>query len=95
MGAWLKFPSIYIATITREDLLRLLPMATGEADFREAGDLIAGRHWRIRLTPVDPLVIGSLQLDRYRVEHEFSGLSEQEVDAFMTRFGLHLQRGGG
>ncbi|PKO84105.1 MAG: hypothetical protein CVU17_05905 [Betaproteobacteria bacterium HGW-Betaproteobacteria-11] len=73
----------------------MLPAATGEADFRDTGDLIAGRHWRLRLTPVEPLVIGSLQLHRYHVEHEFSGLSEQEIDAFMTRFGQHLQRGGG
>lgn len=91
----MKFPPVYIATITREDLLRLLPAATGEADFQEVGDLIVGRHWGLRLTPVEPLVIGSLHLDRYRVEHEFFGLSEQEIDAFMTRFSLYLQRGGG
>lgn len=91
----MKSPLIYLATITREDLLRLLPAATGEADFREAGNLIAGRHWRIHLTPVDPLIIGSLRLDRYRIEHVFSGLGESEIDAFMTRFWRYFQRGGG
>ena len=91
----MKFPRAYDATVTRADFVRLLPEATGQDDFVEAGDVFAGRGWRLRLSPIAPLEIGMVRLARHRVEITFEGLSAEAEEAFMRRFTLHYQRGGG
>ena len=91
----MKFPLAYDATITRGDFVRLLPRATGGAEFHEIDDRFRGRGWSLRLTRLPPLEIGMVRLERHRVEIEFDGLSAQEQDRFMQRFTLHYQRGGG
>ena len=91
----MKFPSTYDATITREDFVRLLPQATGGAKFQEIDNRYCGRGWSLRLTPMPPLEIGMVRLERHRIEIEFSELTMEEQDRFMQRFTLHYQRGGG
>jgi hypothetical protein len=91
----MKFPLAFDATITRDEFLRLLPDATDGDAFRQVDDAFIGRRWRIVLSSIEPLRIGSLLLDRYHVEIAFSGMSAQEIDRFMQRFSAHYQRGGG
>ena len=83
-------------TISREDFLRILPAAAGTGIVEEA-ELVRsadpGRPWSIRLTPLAPLVLGSLAMDRQRVELELPEGSAAE--AFLARFWLHFRRGGG
>jgi hypothetical protein len=42
-----------------------------------------------------PRAIALIRLPRMTVNFRFSGVSEDERKAFMKRFDLHLQRGGG
>jgi hypothetical protein len=91
----MKLPTSYDATITREDFLRLLPEATGQADISEEPGRFRGRGWSLRLTPIAPLEIGSVRLERHRVEIEFEGWDEAAQEDFMRRFTLAYQRGGG
>ena len=91
----MRFPLAYDATTTRADFIRVLPQATGEGELREIDGRFCGRGWAIRLTPVAPLEIGIVRLERHRVEIEFDGLTVEEQERFMQRFSLHFQRGGG
>ncbi len=91
----MKFPLAYDATTTREDFVRLLPLATGGEPLREIDGEFRGKRWSVRLTPIPPLEIGLVRLERHRVEIAFDGLDEAAQDAFMRRFTLHYQRGGG
>lgn len=91
----MKLARRHDATITRQDFLRILPAATGEAQICESAGMFFGRGWSLRLTAMPPLEIGSVRLERHRVEIEFDGLTEEEQERFMQRFTLHYQRGGG
>jgi hypothetical protein len=91
----MRLPLAFDATITREDFARLLRLAAGAAEFRASDDAFSGPGWRIRLTPLDPLAIGIVKLERHHVEIEFDGLTMDEQDSFMQRFTLCFQRGGG
>ena len=91
----MRFPLAYDATTTRQDFIRLLPQAAGEAELREIDGRFCGRGWSIRLTRIPPLEIGLVRLERHRVEIEFDGLTVEEQDRFMQRFALYYQRGGG
>ena len=91
----MKFPRAYDATITRADFIRLLPQATGQANFSAEDDVFRGHGWSLRLMPIPPLEIGSVRLERHRIEVGFEGFSPEDEDAFMRRFTLHYQRGGG
>lgn len=91
----MKFPLSYDATITREDFIRLLPRATGDAEFEQIDNRFCGKGWSIYLTPLPPLGIGLVRLERHRVEIGFDGWSADEQDRFMQRFTQHYQRGGG
>lgn len=91
----MKFPHSYDATITRADFLRLLAVATGDADFTEQDGVFRGRGWQLRFSPIPPLEIGMVRLERHRIEISFDGISAQDQEAFMQRFTLHYQRGGG
>jgi hypothetical protein len=77
----MKFPLTYEATTTRADFLRILPLATGEAELREIDGRLCGRGWAIRLTPIAPLEIGLVRLERHRVEIEFDGLTMRRAGA--------------
>ena len=91
----MRFPLAYDATTTREDFLRLLPLATGEPEFREIDGRLCGKGWSVRLTCMPALEIGRVRLERHRVEIEFDGMTEEKQDRFMRRFALYYQRGGG
>ena len=91
----MRFPLAYDATTSREDFVRLLPLAVGGEDFREIDGRFRGKGWSICLTAIPPLEIGLVRLERHRVEIAFDGLDQAAQDAFMDRFSLYYQRGGG
>jgi hypothetical protein len=91
----MKFPRTYDATITRADFLRLLPAATGETGFTEQDGLFRGHCWSLRFSPISPLEIGMVRLERHRVEIAFEGMTPEAEETFMQRFTLYYQRGGG
>ena len=91
----MKFALTHEATITRADFLRILPAATGEDDVRCVDGCYVGRGWSLRLTPLPPLKIGIVEMERHRVEIEFDGLSREARERFMNRFTQHYFRGGG
>ena len=86
-------------TLTRADFLRLLPGAVGRGPVQEAGDSFSGgegsRSWTLRLVPLEDRRLGSVSLPRHRVELHLEGHTEAEAQAFLTRFLLGFQRGGG
>ena len=89
------FPRAYDATTSRADFVRLLPVATGQTDYRQSGDEFIGNGWCLRFSQISPLAIGMVRLERHRIEIVFDGLDEDAQDAFMRRFSLYYQRGGG
>ena len=91
----MKFPQSYEAATSRQEFVRLLAVATGDPTLTETPDGFVGQGWQIRLTAIAPLEIGSVRLERHRVEISFSGMSGDEQNAFMRRFTQHYQRGGG
>jgi hypothetical protein len=91
----MKFPLVYEATSSRRDFVRLLARATDDPALKETPDGFAGQGWHVRLTAIAPLEIGSVRLERHRVEISFQGLSGDEQEVFMRRFTQHYQRGGG
>ena len=48
-------------------------------------------HWQV----LAPRVIALIRLPRMAVSFRFTGVNDGERAAFMKRFDLHLQRGGG
>lgn len=91
----MRFPRRFEATISRADFVRLLPLATGEPDVVETADGYAGRGWSLRLTPMAPLEIGSVTLERHGVELDLDGMDAVQADAFLRRMARYYQRGGG
>lgn len=91
----MKFPTCFEATTGRVEFLRLLPLACADDSLRETPEGYAGQGWQVMLTALQPLAIGSVRLERFRVELHFDGLTDAEQDAFMRRFTRYYQRGGG
>ena len=86
-------------TISHESFLRLLPAAVGGTPFEIEGNDIrsidAGRGWRISVTPLPELRVGTIVLPRQHVEIRLTGYDESRTRAFLGRFELHYRRGGG
>lgn len=86
-------------SISREEFLRLLPAAVGQATFREEGGAFIGREgarrWTVRLTPLPDQRLGSVSLSRHRIQITFEGYADHEAEAFLARFQRGFQRGGG
>ncbi len=89
-------------TLSRAEFLRILPGAVGEPfDRAESGETTvltrraAARQWRIRLTPLAPLRLGGIAMERLEVEVSFQGYEDEAAEAFMAGFMRHYQRGGG
>jgi hypothetical protein len=86
-------------SLTREEFLRLLPAAVGLETVTLENDCLvhanASKGWRIGLTRLPDLRLGSVVLPLHRVELAFDGFSQQDIQAFMARFERHFQRGGG
>jgi len=92
----MKFPLSFVATVSRSEFLRLLPAAVGSDVFADDGDVLTGASgWRIRLAALPEIAFGRIPLERLQVDFSFDGWSAVDVDAFMRRFSLHFQRGGG
>lgn len=86
-------------TLTRDEFFRLLPAAVYFAPYRVSGnriECVAGeRTWSIVVEPMADHCIGLLRLARHRVSLRFCGYTAAEVKAFVKRFKLYFQRGGG
>jgi len=86
-------------TIAREEFLRVLPAAVGQANLRIDGDQIrpldGDRRWRIVLSALDDLRLGAIRLPRQRVEIFLPGDDADERRRFLARFELYFRRAGG
>jgi len=95
----MKLPLTFEMTTTLEEFRRRLPAAVGDVPFVEEGAVFVhredGRSWRIGLEPLPHLRAGAMQLERYRVDFQFVGYAEREIEDFMARFEMHFRRGGG
>ena len=84
---------------TEADWLRWLPEAIGAHFFKlhassagvRLGDGALGLKWQLAA----PRVIGLVTLPRLLVTFRFAGVDKATRHAFMTRFDLYMQRGGG
>jgi hypothetical protein len=85
--------------LTREDFHRTLPAAIGALPHQWEGDRVSivadGGQVTIALTDQPARVLGSLRLPVLAVAFRFQGFTPAAVEAFMTRFDRHFQRGGG
>jgi hypothetical protein len=55
----------------------------------------AGRPWTIRLVPLPDRHLGSVTVPRHRVDIALEACSDDDGEAFMTRFHRAFLRGGG
>jgi hypothetical protein len=84
---------------TEADWLRWLPDAIGEHLWKHQdrtvgvriGDGALGLKWEL----AEPRVIAQVQMPRITVSFRFAGVDEASRNAFMKRFDLYMQRGGG
>lgn len=84
---------------TVAEWLGWLPAAIGPHPWSRDGDQATVRigtgalmlDWR----PLPPRVIALMRMPRLHVTFRFDGLTETERHAFMRRFDLYMQRGGG
>jgi hypothetical protein len=84
---------------TEADWLRWLPQAVGEHHWKlqtgsagvRIGDGALGLKWQV----IAPRVIGLVSIPVLQVSFRFAGVSEATRQAFMKRFDLYMQRGGG
>ena len=84
---------------TEADWLRWLPAAIGEHPWRQEGtsaqvSLHAGS-LRLVWAEQPPRVIALVRLPVLRVGFQFDGVDAAQRHAFMKRFDLYMQRGGG
>jgi hypothetical protein len=84
---------------TREELLRWLPAASGHAPCREeAGELVLSvADGEVRLTAAERPArrIAGVTLPVLAVRFRFVGLGAAAREAFLARWDLYTQRGGG
>jgi hypothetical protein len=84
---------------TEADWLRWLPAAVGDKHWKlqdgsagvRIGDGALGLKWQVAA----PRVIGLISLPVLQVRFRFAGLDDAQRYAFMKRFDLYMQRGGG
>jgi alkyl hydroperoxide reductase subunit AhpF len=86
-------------TITHDDFFRLLPKALAGYQFKISGQSIqvklATGYVNIQLMPETSWSIGALQLPATQVEITLKGCNEDEADAWLKKFDLTFQKGGG
>ena len=89
----------YDMALTREDFLRLLPVAVGGAAFRVQGAEIIAEGgdvaWRIRLEPRAGRPFGPVRIPVLAVALVIEGATDAQAAAFLDRFLLGFQRAGG
>jgi hypothetical protein len=84
---------------TEAEWLMWLPRAIGDHHWKQQvgaagvriGDGALGLKWQVGA----PRVIGLISIPVLKVSFRFAGLDDQERYAFMKRFDLYMQRGGG
>ena len=95
----MRLPLVIDMTTTLDDFRRLLPAAVGHVPFVEEGGAFmhreGARGWRIDVKPLPRLRAGLMRLERQRLDFQFTGYSEDEIDVFMKRFEVYFRRGGG
>ncbi len=80
--------------ITREEFMRLLPVAVGGDSFQDRGDALHGTGWRVRLATLPPRRIALVAMPVLEVILEMESDGEAAA-AFVQRFLLGYQRAGG
>lgn len=84
---------------TEAEWLRWLPAAMGahawHADGASARVDVPPGSLRIAWQPREPLRIAMVSMPRLHVSFAFNGLDDTQRHAFMQRFDLYMQRGGG
>ncbi len=84
---------------TEADWLRWLPAAVGDHHWKlqtgSAGVRIADGALGIKWQVAEARVIALVRMPRLLVSFRFAGLDEAQRYAFMKRFDLYMQRGGG
>jgi len=85
--------------LTRDEFLRELPQTIDQQTYRVSGNKITiqdgSRQVEITLSDEGTRDMGSLHLPMERVEFEFTGYSQEEVETFLERFDQGTQRVGG
>ena len=97
----MQYPEVFERDMacTEADWLRWLPAAIGDQFFKQhtgragirLGDGALGLKWQV----AEPRVMGLVSLPRLLVSFRFAGVNEAARQAFMQRFDLYMQRGGG
>lgn len=97
----MKYPETFERDMAclESDWLRWLPGAIGDHFFKlqtgsagvRLGDGALGLTWQV----AEPRVIGLVRMPRLLVRFRFGGVDEPVRQAFMERFDLYMQRGGG
>ena len=84
---------------TQAEWLMWLPAAIGAHPWQRDGDsatiAIAPGTLRLDWRVGEPRVIALIRLPRLHVKFSFEGLAAEQRFAFMRRFDLYMQRGGG
>lgn len=86
---------------TEADWLRWLPAAVGDnfwklqAESRTAGVRIGDGALGLKWDVQEPRQIAGVRMPCLKVSFRFAGVEEARRHAFMTRFDLYMQRGGG
>ena len=84
---------------TEAEWLRWLPDAIGEQHWKlqahSAGVRIGEGALGLTWCTVEPRVIALMRIPRLLVSFRFAGLDHAQRYAFMKRFDLYMQRGGG
>lgn len=84
---------------TEAEWLGWLPAALGDNAWQQGGASVQAAigpgllqiHWQ----PAPPRLLGAARIPRLLVRFAFTGLDEGQRYAFMKRFDLYMQRGGG
>ena len=89
----------YEMALTRDDFLRLLPVAVGMETYHVDGDDIVGTGgtiaWRIRIEERSGRPFGPVRLPVLAVTLALDGATADDARAFVNRFLLGYQRAGG
>ena len=84
---------------TERDWLRWLPSAIGAHPYQlrpgQASVVCDGATLELCWRVGEPLRIALIRMPRLHVRFLFEGFGEAQRHAFMQRFDLHMQRGGG
>lgn len=99
MGDPLSFKQSHEMQTTLREYLRELPDAIGHLDYEVSGNQIfirdKGRRLIIDLNYEGIRHLGSLDLPMTKVDYEFIGYTQKEMDTFMEHLQRHILRFGG